>query len=492
MAANQEQWNSKIGFILAAIGSAVGIGNIWRFSSIVGQNGGGAYLIPYLLAVFVLAVPLMILELSVGRYFQGNVISVFTSIKEKFQVFGWLICIIVFLILSYYLVITGWTLGYVVSSLTANEANFSQFTGSYEPLLYFIITVVLTGVIVSFGIKKGIERISTLLIPFSIILLVALAIFATTLAGFSDGVSFFLTPDFSVLSNPIIWSAAFGQAFFSLSVGFGTLITYGGYLKKDVKIPRSSLLITCSDLGIALLAGLIIFPIVFTFGLQPTMGSELAFSTLPKAFEFMAYGQVLALAFFLLLFFAALTSAISMLEVNVASIMALTKFSRKKTSMILTILLILVGLPAALSYTSLNLSVGDVKILDFMDETLGTYGLPITALFTAVIFTWFAQKKILETELDDSKKWIKIVYPLTKYVIPLILLITLGAGLLLHVDIGAWRIAPSFRFIGPVAEGIGMVLLLGSVLGISLFLMNYFKRKNLPSKFISRLKTKRR
>lgn len=488
----QEQWNSKLGFILAAIGSAVGIGNIWRFSSIVGQNGGGAYLIPYLLAVFVLAVPLMILELSVGRYFQGNVITVFTRVKEKFQVFGWLICIIVFLILSYYLVITGWTLGFVVSSLTAKGADFSQFTGSYEPLLYFIITVILTGAIVSFGIKKGIERISMLLIPFAIILLIALAVFATTLAGFFDGVAFFLTPDFSVLTNPVIWSAAFGQAFFSLSVGFGTLITYGGYLKKDINIPRSSLLITFSDLMIAMLAGLIIFPIVFTFSLQPTLGSELAFSTLPKAFELMAYGPVLAVAFFLLLFFAALTSAISMLEVNVASIMSLTKFSRRKTSMILTILLIFVGLPAALSYTSMNLSVGDIKILDFMDETLGTYGLPITALFTAVIFTWFAQKKILETELVDSKKWIKIVYLLTKYVIPIVLLITLGAGLLLHVDIGAWRIAPSLRFIGAFAEGLGMIILLGSLLGISLFLMHYFKRRNPPSEIISQLKTKRR
>lgn len=492
MVGDHEQWNSKLGFILATIGSAVGIGNIWRFSSVVGQNGGGAYLIPYFFAVFVFAVPLMILELAVGRHFQGNVISVFTKVKEKFQIFGWLICIVVFLILSYYLVITGWTLGYVVSSVTSNESTFAEFTGSYEPLIYFIIAVILTGVIVSFGIKKGIERISTYLIPFSIILLIALAVFATTLGGFMDGVAFFLTPDFSVLSNPVIWSAAFGQAFFSLSVGFGTLITYGGYLKKDIKIPRSSLIVTFSDLGIAMLAGLIIFPIVFTFGLQPTMGSELAFSTLPRAFELMAYGQVLSFAFFLLLFFAALTSAISMLEVSVASIMGITNFSRKKTSLILTFLLIVVGLPVALSYTSLNVSLGDVKILDFMDATLGTYGLPVAALITAVIFTWFGKKKILDEELGDSKKWIAVVYPLVKYVIPVILILTLGAGLLLHLDIGAWRMRQGLPLFNQFVEGVGTVLLLGSLLGFSLFLMKYFKRKHFPLRILSHLKIKRR
>lgn len=492
MRENQERWNSKLGFILATIGSAVGIGNIWRFSSVVGQNGGGAYLIPYLFAVFVFAVPLMILELAVGRHFQGNVISAFTKVKEKFQIFGWLIFILVFLVLSYYLVITGWTLGYVISSLTTKAVNFSQFTSSYEPVLYFIIAVLITGFIVSFGVKKGIERISILLIPFSIILLIGLAVFATTLAGFSDGLSFFLTPDFTVLANPLIWSAAFGQAFFSLSVGFGTLITYGSYLDKKINIPRSSLIITFSDLMVAMLAGLIIFPIVFTFGLNPSLGSELAFSTLPRAFELMAYGQVLAITFFLLLFFAALTSAIGMLEVNVAAMMNVTKFSRKKTSMILTGLLIIVGLPAALSYTSINLSLGNIKILDLMDETLGTYGLPITALITALVFTWFLKKKVLETELDDSKKWVKIVYPTTKYLIPAVLIITLSARALLHVDIGAWHFAPGLYFLSSLVEGVGTLVLLGCALGISLFLMRHFKVKKLSSDFVSKLKTKRK
>jgi len=282
-----EKWSSKFGFILAAIGSAVGIGNIWRFSSVVGQNGGGAYLIPYLIAVFLFALPLMILELVVGRHLQGNVISSFGKIKTQFRIFGWVICAIVFVVLSYYLVITGWTLGYLVSSLSNSGTTFSDFTSSYQPLIYFVIATLLTGFIISFGVKKGIQRISTILMPFSFLLLIILAIFCMTLTGFGDGIDFFFTPNFSVLSNPMIWSAAFGQAFFSLSVGFGVLLTYGGYLEKNINIVHSSLIITVADISVAFLAGLIIFPIVFTFNLAPGMGAELAFSTLPLA----SYGK---------------------------------------------------------------------------------------------------------------------------------------------------------------------------------------------------------
>jgi len=271
----------------------------------------------------------------------------------------------------------------------------------------------------------------------------------------------------------VIWSAAFGQAFFSLSVGFGALITYGSYLDKKIKIPSSSLIITLSDLMVAMLAGLIIFPIVFTFGLTPTMGSELAFSTLPRAFELISYGQILSVSFFLLLFFAALTSAIAMLEVNVAAVMDATNMSRRKTSFILTILLLLVGLPAALSYTSVNLGLGGFKILDLMDETLGTYGLPITALLTALIFTWFLKKKVLDAELEGAKRWVTFVYPIAKYVIPPVLVITIAAKLLLNFDIGAMHFIPGVKFLGSFASGIGMIVILGCLLGFSVFILNH-------------------
>jgi NSS family neurotransmitter:Na+ symporter len=304
-----------------------------------------------------------------------------------------------------------------------------------------------------------------------------LAIFAITLSGYGDGLRFFLTPDFTVLTNPMIWSAAFGQAFFSLSVGFGALITYGSYLNRETNIPRSSLIITVSDLFVAMLAGLTIFPIVFTFDLKPTMGSELAFSTLPRAFELMTYGQVLAVTFFLMLFFAALTSAIAMLEVNVAAFMGATKMSRRRTSLILTMLLLLVGLPAGLSYTPFNLSVGGVKILDFMDNTLGTYGLPITALLTTLTFTWFLKKEVLDIELKDAKRWGTFVYPVAKYFVPPVLIIATALKFILNFDVGAMHFVPGVEFIGSLAGGIGALIILGCLFVLGVIIFKYRQRR---------------
>lgn len=220
-----ERWSSHIGFILAAVGAAVGIGNIWRFSAVLGQNGGGAYLIPYFIAVFVFALPLMILEITMGRRFRGTVVSSFRAVRPQFRIIGWLLCAIVFLILSYYLVITGWTIAYTLFSITGDTVTFSGFTGSYQPVLFASIAVLLTGIIVSAGVRKGIERISIILIPVCIIILVIMALFSTTLSGFDAGIRFLLTPDFSVLLETDLWAAAFGQAFFSLSVGEGILLT---------------------------------------------------------------------------------------------------------------------------------------------------------------------------------------------------------------------------------------------------------------------------
>lgn len=430
---SREHWNNKLGFILAAIGSAVGIGNIWRFSSVVGQNGGGAYLIPYFLAVFAFGVPLMILELSIGRHFQTNVVSTFSQVKKKFRYFGWLIFLLAFLLLSYYLVITGWTLGYLVSSLGNLNMTFSDFTSSYQPLFYFGISVLFTGLVVSFGVKKGIERIVKILVPFSFIILIVLAVFSATLSGFGEGLDFFFSPDFSVLSDPLLWIAAFGQAFFSLSVGFGTLITYGSYLDKKTNIPQSSVLITVFDLLVAMLAGIIIFPIVFTFNLSPSLGAELAFSTLPIAFGLMPQGQLFASLFFLLLFFAALTSAIGILELNVSVVMDTKKLSRKKTSLLLTVLLFFVGLPAALSYTSLNLNIAGTRVLDLMDESLGTMGLPIMAFCIALVFTWFMDKKVLAEAVSESAHWQFTVLTATKYVIPVVLILVILSSLILRL-----------------------------------------------------------
>ncbi|MBN1109745.1 MAG: sodium-dependent transporter [Methanomassiliicoccales archaeon] len=414
-----EKWSSKWAFILAAVGSAVGIGNIWRFPSVVGQNGGGAYLLPFLLAVFAFAIPLMILELSVGRRIKLDVVSAFGSIKCKFRAFGWLICLVLFLLLSYYLVITGWTLAFAFFSLIGAEMTFSSFVSSYQPVVFFVICALITGSVVSLGVKKGIERITSILVPFSMIILVVMVVYCATLSGFADGLDYLFTPDPSVLGDPGLWSAAFGQAFFSLSVGMGVMLTYGMYLGREVSVPRSCLAITLADVSVALMAGLVIFPLVFTFGLQPAMGAELAFTVLPQAFDLIPLGQALAVAFFLLLFFAALTSAISMLEVNVTTIMKETSMTRERTSLFLTAGTLVVGIFPCLSYTGAGLQLFGGRILDLMDNTVGTLGLPITAIIISLVFSWCIEKRELAAEIPG--RWFPVVLFTTRYLAPGIL-----------------------------------------------------------------------
>ncbi|MDH7510640.1 MAG: sodium-dependent transporter [Methanolinea sp.] len=467
MTGKKEHWSSRGGFILAAIGSAVGIGNIWRFSSVVGQNGGGAYLIPYLIAVFACAFPLMVFELAMGRSFQGTVVSAFRAIRPSFRIAGWFLCATIFLVLCYYLVITGWTAAYALFSLTGARMTFADFTASSLPVIFFLFSAAVTIGVISRGVQKGIERVSVILIPVSVAILVVMALSAATLPGFLEGTTFLFSPDFSVLFDPFVWSAAFGQAFFSLSVGTGILLTYGAYMEKGISIPRSALVITLADLGVALLAGIVIFPLVFTFGLEPAAGAELAFSTLPKAFALMPGGAFFAVAFFLVLFFAAITSAVSMLEVGVSSLREAVAWSREKTSLLLGLVMVAVGLPSALSYSAANWTIGSVRVLDFMDETVGTLGLPLAAVILAVSFSWFAPREVLDREIGRS--FARIVHPLCKYVIPAVLLVTTLARLASGIDLADLRLLPGSPWMGTLMQVGGMVLIgAGTLIVVSL------------------------
>ncbi|HII76852.1 MAG TPA: sodium-dependent transporter [Methanolinea sp.] len=462
MTPEREHWSSGAGFVLAAIGSAVGIGNIWRFSAVVGQNGGGAYLVPYLIAVFAFAMPLMILELAMGRHFQGTVVSAFCSVRAEFRVLGWLLCAIIFLVLSYYLVIAGWTAAYALFSLSGETVPFASFTGGVLPVLFFLFTAVITAAVISKGIQKGIERLSVVLIPISLSILVILALYNATLPGFAEGILFLFTPDFSVLSDPLLWSAAFGQAFFSLSVGTGILLTYGAYMERGMHIPRSALIITLSDIAVAILAGIVIFPLVFSFGLTPAAGAELAFTTLPMAFAAMPGGVFFAVSFFLVLFFAALTSSVSMLEVSVSSLQEAAGWSRKKATLLLGILMAAVGLPSALSYSSFHLTFNGIKVLDFMDETVGTLGLPIAGILLAVAFTWFVPRDVLSREIGTALS--RVVHPLCRFVIPSVLVVTTVARLLAGIDLADLRLLPGSRWIGTVLQAEGMAAIIVIVL----------------------------
>jgi NSS family neurotransmitter:Na+ symporter len=301
--------------------------------------------------------------------------------------------------------------------------------------LYAVLAVLLTGIIVSTGVQKGIERISLIMIPLCIIILAIMAVFSVSLPGFSEGMRYLFTPDFSVLTHADLWIAAFGQAFFSLSVGEGILLTYGSYTTKDQDIPFAALIITIVDTSVALLAGIVIFPIVFSYGLSPAAGAELAFTTLPIAFSRMPAGQLFAIAFFIVLFFAAVTSAVSMLEVCVAAVDEFLGWTRRKTTVVLTGLLLLVSLLPALSYSALRLPVSGVPLLDVMDDTVGTYGLQIAAFLLAVTFTSFVPSEVFSSELGEATRLNRLVFFLCKYVIPAALLLAVCAQLLTGITI---------------------------------------------------------
>ena len=476
-----ERWSSRFGFLLAAIGAAVGLGNIWRFSAVVGQNGGGAYLVPYLFAAFVFAVPLLVLEIAVGRHLRLDVVAAFRSVRREFAVLGWVVTGSVLLILSYYLVLTGWVLSFLVGAVGGTGVTFAGFTGTYWPVLAFALTTLLTGAIVSFGVRAGIERLSTAVMPVIFLLLVGLAAYATTLPGFGRAASFLFRPDFSVLGDPLLWSAAFGQVFFSLSVGQGIMLTYGSYLEEGTAVVRSALLITIADIGVAILAGLVIFPVVFSVGLEPTLGTELAFTTLPRAFAEMAFGGVVAVAFFGLLFFAALTSSVSLLEVGVAAALRTTDRSRREVTTVLTAVIFLVGLPSALSYSAVDLSVGGVRVLDLLDESVGAYALPITATIIAVVFTRYQDRDVLAAQIGDG-----LLRPMVAYVIPVVLLAV--TALRLFGGVGM-----PWQYTGPDVEVAGRLIRTAVLVGfgVVLFVLGRLVARRLPSR-IRRRRSRRR
>jgi len=462
-----ERWSSRLGFLLAAVGAAVGLGNVWRFSAVVGQNGGGAYLVPYLLAAVVCAVPLLVLELAVGRTLRTDVVSAFRSVGVGYTAFGWFVVGGVLLVLSYYLVLTGWVLGFLLSWLGGSGTTFETFTVGWLPFGYFVLVTALAGGVVSLGVRDGIERMSRVVMPTVFAVLVALALYAVTLPGWGRAAAFLFTPRFAVLSDPGIWSAAFGQVFFSLSVGQGIMLTYGSYVEEGTDLLRSSLLVTVADIGAAVVAGLVIFPIVFSFGLEPTLGTELAFTTLPTAFASMPFGRVVAAGFFGLLFFAALSSAVSLLEVGVAAATNTTRLGRRRATLLLTGGVFLLGVPSALSYGPVGLAVAGRPVLDLVDESVGTFALPISALLVLFVFVWRA-------DLDAVHESLGPLYPLVRYVVPVVLVVVTAARAL-GVARPAWRLLVERTRDGPVD-------LLATVLVLLVFAaVGWWLRERLPT-----------
>ncbi|MDO9445303.1 MAG: sodium-dependent transporter [Dehalococcoidia bacterium] len=477
-----ETWSSRGGFIMAAVGSAVGIGNIWRFATVVGQNGGGAYLLPFLLAVSALAVPLMVLELAAGRRLRASLVTALRGLSPRLEVVGWLIATVVFTILSYYLVITGWTLAFFAGTATGQDIRFDSFTSSLAPVAAFAVSTLCVGAVVSLGVRAGIERVSTVLMPAALVILLVLFLYSTTLSGFGQGLRFLFQPDFSVLAEPALWSAAVGQAFFSLSVGFGILLTYGSYTDAQTSLLRSAVIVAIADVVVALVAGITLFAVVFTYGLTPAAGAELAFSSLPIAFDQMPGGRWLAPAFFLLLFLAALTSAVSMLELSVAAVLDRTRLTRRAAAALLTVLVALLGLPSALSYSSLDLQVRGWRVLDLLDETVGTMALPVSALVIALAVMHYLPRGWLAAEVGLSGSRLgAMLETAVRFVVPAVLILITVSRVGLNIDPPGWH-QVTVRALGAPLQVVLTVVLAAALLASTLVVVGALRHRWPPRK----------
>jgi NSS family neurotransmitter:Na+ symporter len=410
------QWSSRMAFILAASGSAIGLGNIWKFPYLAGQNGGGAFVMVYLLCVAAIGIPIMIAETMLGRRGRQSPINAFATLAEEARVsptwhyVGWLGVAAGFLILSYYSVVAGWSMAYIFKinsalfdHITPGNATrlFDDFKSSPEFLLiWHSLFMAVTVSIVSRGVSGGLERATRFMMPALVVMLIMLDLYAISSGGFRQGFSFLFNPDFDKLSGAGVL-AAMGQAFFSLGLGMGSIMVYGSYLPSHVSIARSSLFVASADTIVALMAGLAIFPIVFANKLEPTMGPGLIFQTLPIAFGQMPGGWLFGMLFFVLVFLAALTSSIALIEPAVAWLSENRGVSRQKSSLYAGVACWLFGLGTAFSFNLWS----EVKwfgktIFELVDFLTANLMLPIGGVLVALFAGWIMHREVSKGELE--------------------------------------------------------------------------------------------
>ncbi|UHA75484.1 sodium-dependent transporter [Paenibacillus sp. 481] len=437
---NVERFTST-GFILTAIGSSIGLGNMWKFPYITGQYGGAAFFLLFIVCLLIVGLPVLLAEMAIGRSGRGNGVTSFLALSsnnKKWGSLGFISVLAAFLVLSFYSVVAGWTMHYAVLSFSdllytdhLFTERFTNFTAGYMPLMWQTVAMVGTGIVVGRGISGGIEKFNKILVPGLVIILIILMGRALTLPNAMAGVEFFLKPDFSKLTAESAL-VALGHAFFSLSLGMGIMITYGSYMKKQQSLKSAVFAVGVGDLLYALIAGLIIFPTSFAYNIEPTQGAGLAFMALPAAFAAMPFGHLFGGLFFLLLAIAALTSAVSILEVPVAYAMGKWKWTRVKATVITTFACFLVGALSALSGTSLlaDFTLFGKSFMDLVDFLTSNILLPFGGLIVT-IFAGYAWKQVRQdTGIDGA--WFKWWMFLLRYIAPVLILAILlySAGIL--------------------------------------------------------------
>lgn len=434
----RESFGSRFGALVAMAGSAVGLGNLWRFPYLVGENGGAAFIIVYILLSFLICLPIFISEFVIGRRSQKNAYSAFRDLSggSAWRWVGLFTVIVPLIVLSYYSVIGGWSTEYLFKSLTfsftgggtqaAMSTMFMDFVSSpWMPLVMHTVFLLATTLIVVIGIKGGIERFSKVMMPMLFVMVLAIAIYSLTLPGAGKGVDYLFNPDFSKIDGKAC-AAALGQAFFSLSLGFGTILTYASYVDKKENIMFQSTATAVSDLMFALIAGMAIMPAVFAFGLNPQSGPGLVFETLPYVFSQMPAGGIIAIVFFVALLVAALTSSISMLEVAVAYLVEEKKFSRVSACVVLFVICWLVGALCSLSFGPLSdIQIAGRSIFDFFDNLSSNILMTLGSLLTVLFVGWRLKKTDIYDEftnggtLSTNAKIFGVLWFLIRYICPL-------------------------------------------------------------------------
>ena len=434
-----EQWTSKIGFILAAAGSAIGLGAIWKFPYMAGTNGGGIFFLIFLVFTIIIGAPMLLAEFIIGRKTQKDAVTAYRTLSpnSKWHFVGYLGVVASFVLLSFYSVVGGWIVSYLVRSFTgalsdlSNEAYGNLFgliiSNPVEVVLAQLAFMIMTILVVQGGVQNGIERASRYMMPALFILFLVLVVRSLTLEGAMEGVRFFLQPDFDSITSET-FLMALGQALFALSVGISTMVTYSSYLSKEESLPRSAASVVGLNVFISLLAGLVIFPAVFALGFEPDSGPGLVFVVLPAVFNQIAFGGLFLILFLILLLFATLTSAFSILEIIVAVFSKDDSEKRKKITWISGLLIFLIGIPSALSFgVWSDIKLVDKTIFDLADYFVSNLALPLGALFIALFVAFRIPRTALIAEMlsgsSAKKSFFTVWYFLIRFIVPIAIVI---------------------------------------------------------------------
>ena len=419
-------FGSKLGFVLAAAGSAVGLGNIWRFPYLAAKYGGGIFLLVYIILAVTFGFSMLITEIALGRKTGKSVIGAYKDIDKRFAPLGWIAAMVPALILPYYCVIGGWVLKYMMMFITGESSEaanavysssggdlsfFEHYIGLVgQPTFYFIIYVLLGAVVVMLGVEKGIEKVSKFLMPMLLVLIIGIGIYTLTLDGAAEGLKYYILPNFKGFTFTTFMktvAGAVGQLFYSMSIAMGIMVTYGSYMRKEDSLEGSVRQIEVFDTLVAFLAGLIIVPAVFVFSggdaAALNKGPGLMFITLPKVFDSMPAGNIIGIAFFILVALAALTSSISLMETVVSVVMEKFNMSRMKSCLIVIVITLLLGMLSVLGYSAWSgVTIFDMQFLDFFDFLTNTIMMPIVAFLTCMLIGYIAKVKYIEDEVEVS------------------------------------------------------------------------------------------